>query len=491
MSNTQKAVRGISSQAIVTLVLGILEIILFSVMSRLLTREDFGYYAAISAITTVFESFSETGIGSALVQKKNVNADYINSAFTMSFAFGLFLTLLLFVLSKPLSSIVVGDYSLSVPLRIMSVTLLCHCLTSVNYSIMYKELKFFKVGTIKLCTFVLTAIVAILMAIRGWGFKAIVAQCVTHSLLALLISYIMVNNRYKFCFNTIIIKDIWQFSGWLMASAVFRNIASQVDKLVMPRMLSLSMLGSYSRPMGLIEKISSKVNSIFDVSLFPVLSRIQDDRDAMQRAFDKIYYFMNIVGMVMFVFFFFNASLIVRIFLGEKWLDLSSLFQIMSFVVIFKVQARLADCMLRSLAMTKMQFNYRVIESITKTTAVAIGAIWGLWGVTISVLLADIFVRISKIIFVAKKVDILPMQLINKMFKSWRFILVMLPPMILIYYVRPIGLHGDLLMIVTTLVIFSIVFVITPSAVGSLYKEIVYENIILKEIKKLSYGKRD
>ena len=42
-SNTQKVIKGISSQTLVTVVLGIVEIISFSVMSRLVNKEDFGY----------------------------------------------------------------------------------------------------------------------------------------------------------------------------------------------------------------------------------------------------------------------------------------------------------------------------------------------------------------------------------------------------------------------------------------------------------------
>ncbi len=42
-SNFQKTIKGFSSQTIVTLVTGIIEIAVFSIMSRILTKKDFGY----------------------------------------------------------------------------------------------------------------------------------------------------------------------------------------------------------------------------------------------------------------------------------------------------------------------------------------------------------------------------------------------------------------------------------------------------------------
>ena len=86
-----------SSQTLVTIVLGVIEVASFSIMSRLLTQEDFGYYAAITAITAVFASFSETGIGSAIVQQKELTKRFIDNAFTICLLFGTFISLLLFL----------------------------------------------------------------------------------------------------------------------------------------------------------------------------------------------------------------------------------------------------------------------------------------------------------------------------------------------------------------------------------------------------------
>ena len=108
-SNTQKAIKGISSQTLVTLSLGVIEIALFSIMSRLLSKEDFGYYAVISAIMVVFTSFSETGIGAAIIQRKETDRNYINNAFTLSLLFGSFIMIILLLLSGVISDIVADE----------------------------------------------------------------------------------------------------------------------------------------------------------------------------------------------------------------------------------------------------------------------------------------------------------------------------------------------------------------------------------------------
>ena len=123
-SNTSKALKGMSSQTLVTIMIAVVELVSFSIMSRLLTKEDFGYYAAVTAILAVFKSLSETGIGSAIIQRKNPDARYINNSFTISLFFGLFLMAFLCALARPIAVMVV-DETLTIPLLIMSVTLLC------------------------------------------------------------------------------------------------------------------------------------------------------------------------------------------------------------------------------------------------------------------------------------------------------------------------------------------------------------------------------
>ena len=47
---SEKAMRGFGSQTLIVIGIGVVNLIYFSVMSRLLSKEDFGYFAIITAI---------------------------------------------------------------------------------------------------------------------------------------------------------------------------------------------------------------------------------------------------------------------------------------------------------------------------------------------------------------------------------------------------------------------------------------------------------
>ena len=484
-TNTDKAIKGMSSQTLVTIVLGVVEVVSFSIMSRLLTQEDFGYYAAITAITTVFASFSETGIGSAIVQQKELSKRFINNAFTLSFLFGSFISLLLLVLAKPLSH-TVADESMMVPLMLMSGTLLLNCLTSVNTSIMHRRLQFLRIGSIRLVALVVTTIIAIWLAYKGFGYYAILTKAILTSVITYILSLIMCKTRFGFALDGPTFKKIFSFSGWLMASVAFRNLAHQIDRLMMPRLLSVTSLGAYNRPKDFVEQISGKFCGIFDSALFPVLSGLQDNVQALNSGFRRSMYIMNMFALLLSMAFMFNSDLLIRIFFGEQWLHLSPVMFVVSFSILFNFDGRLADCYLRSLAMTKQQFFFRVLETVLNIIGVLIGSRWDILGVAIGVVITNAIAKLIKITFVGLKVNMAPSSTIGIILSSWRYALLFLPICLLAFVFLPKTWTGDIIMALVFVFVGSFIFLLMPTFVGHEYKEDVFSRIQLFVRDKLN-----
>lgn len=482
-SNRQKVVKGVSSQTLVTIVLGVVEIGSFAIMSRLLTQQDFGYYAAITAITSIFATFSETGIGSAIVQQKELTKRYIDNAFTISLLFGIAISLALFSLSGVLSR-GVADESMKVPLMLMSATLLLHCLSSVNISLIHRKRQFMRLGAIKLVALIVTTACAIWFAYKGYGYYAIIIKAVLSSIITYFLSLFLCKTKFGIALDGETFRKIFSFSGWLMASAFFKHLAHQIDRLLMPRLLSVSALGAYNRPKDFIEQISNKLNDIFDTALFPVLSSIQDDMIALKSAFKRSMSLMNMFGLLLTLAFLFNSGLIIHIFFGEQWMNLKPVMMIISCSLLFNVDGRLADCYLRSLAMTKQQFYFRMFEFTLKTLGVVIGFKWGIEGVALSVVITNFIAKIVKIIYIGNKIDVSTREILLLLVSSWRYSLILLPVCVLSIFFLPETWMGEILLALIFVGVVVGIFCFMPKFVGCYYEEEVYAKIKALVIKR-------
>lgn len=484
-SNSQKVVKGISSQTLVTLGMGVMEVVVFSILSRLLSKEDFGFYASITAITVVFGSLSEAGIGSALIQKKDADRGYVNTSFTLSFILGSVFSFILFVLSGVLSKAIV-DESLTASLRIMSITILCNSLTSVNIGMMYRRLEFFQVGIVNFFAFLVSSAVAICMALRGLGFQAILTKAVLYSIIATFLSYFLAKTKYRFQIEHKYIGSIVNFGGWLTFSVMLRNFATQADKLLMSKFLSVASLGAYNRPKEFINTISMKLNGIFDTALFPILSGIQDQKESIRNAYYSSLYYMNIFSMLLALGFIFNAGLIIRIFFGTEWLDLSPVFIILSLSLVFNIDGRLCDCFFRSLALVKYQFFIRLLEFVLTIGCLLIGFHWDIIGVSIAVLISHITIIIIKLSIITPKVKSNFRKVILQVLSAWRFALVMCPIMLMSHNCLPKTFVGDIINLTVFGFITLLLFIITPSIVGISYKEGAYKSIMNRIRKRFA-----
>ena len=487
-SNTQKTIKGLSSQSIVTIVLGIVEVVSFSLMSRLLTKEDFGIFAVVSAVVTIFSSISEAGLGASLVQRKSLNKSFVDNVFSLSMIMGVALMLLLILSSGLISSLILGN-EIRLALILMSISLPVHSLSSVNLSLLQRDYKFITIGVIRVTSVVVSTVIAVILAIHSYGYYSIIAKAVSAPCILYLLSLIYARRKYSFQLNKEYIKEIVNFSGWFMASRLLRNLSKQLDKLLMPRLIDVETLGAYSRPKDFIEQFSGKINGIFDTALFPVLSSIQDDNARLKSSLSKSLYFLNLFSTFLALAFIFNSRLIIRVFFGSEWINLVPLFIILSIAIVFNVDGRLADCYFRSLGRTKQQFFFRVGEVASKIVGVVIGAYFGVIGIAIGVVLSESILRVGKLLYISSTIGVKVKVIFTWLFSSWRPMLFIVPLCSLTFILSPNSLWGDIITMIAFIITCLIPLVLFPTIIGGNYKAELYPKVICQIKQHLHFTK--
>jgi len=469
--------KGASAQTIITIVQGVLEVVSFSIMSRLLTETDFGYYAAMTAIAVVFSALSETGIGSAVIQRKSLDSNYINNAFTLSTLVGVVLTLLMCLFSGLLAK-AVADVSMQVPLMIYSTTIFLGCFSSVDFSLLQRELKLYQLGFVRIIPQVISTVIAIVLAIKGFGYYSILAKVVLAALLSTIMARYLVKIRYRIALDISSFKQIFGFSGWLMLSSLFRKFSDQIDRLLMTSLFSINTLGLYSRPKDFITEISDKCGTIYDTVLFPVLSGVQDEKDKIRNAYEYSLYFLNLLALVVMLILIFNSELIIRIFFGEKWMHVNTLFIILSFSVIGFFNGRTSDIYLRSLGMTKEQFLFRVAQFVTTALFIILSAKLGIEAVAIAFIIAYMIIVLAKMVVISKHIDMSFEKSLWMSVSAYKVLIIMAPLYIVLQIFLPNVLWGNIVKCMAFIIAMLISFFAFPTIVGPYYKQNAYNSIV-------------
>ncbi len=462
--------------------MGVLELLYFAIMSRLLTKSDFGYFAAISGVMAICISLSEAGLGSAIIQKKNTSESHISTAFTLSIILGVIGTVIVFIASPWIANIVV-DETLTSPLRLMSFSIFLYSLMSVGNSILYRKLNFKQVGVNTIISYVLSSAIAIIMAYAGYGLYSIVVACILNSLFTVILLYSFNVEIPRFRIYKDEVAGIVSFGGWLTTGVIFNNISNQLDKLVLSKWLSVSALGAYNRPAGFVTTINTKICNIFDTVLFPMLSEIQDNQEKVTSVFFRTVSLLNSFSIILASIFFFNAELIITIFFGQDWLEIVPVMRIVSLGIIFRIDSRLVDCFFRSLNYVKLGTQIRIIGVVITFLSLYVGAQYGIIGTAWGVFVSNLLLVLIKMVALAIKVKANIFEMFEAWIKAWKP--AVLPAIVgCIYLFIPNMLLVNIVFGLFFVSIILIEFIFYPQIVGKEYCDSVYP-IVEKSITQI------
>lgn len=419
MSNntSDNFLKGISVQTIVYGFSGILQVVVFAIFSRILSKTDFGYYAALNGITMIFIGISDAGIGSAVIQQKNLTKKYSATAFTVSLILGALIALLFFLISPWLATFII-DEKLILPLQLMSIPLLLNGMSGFAASSLKRDLKFVVVGKCRLLSYIISAIVGIIYGFYGGGVYALVLLFILDSVLYTI--FVFSNIPFPgFSIGRQESKSALSFGGWLTLGVIMSTIANQLDKLVLGKWLSVSRLGAYNRPSGFVMHLIGQMNLIFDSVLFPILSTFQDSKEKFRSVLYSSYKLLSTFGVMLAFILFFNANLIITIFFGSQWQDLVIVLKIMSLSAVFMLNNTLADCFFRSFNLVKAGFFVRTFGVILTLSFLYIGAQYDIVGVAVSILLSNFLVVIIKIVYLCIKSEASCLKMLSISARAW------------------------------------------------------------------------
>lgn len=476
-SNTDKVIKGVHSQALVVAIRAIVSLLYFSIMSRLLTPNDFGYFALITAITTILNSLSEAGLGSSIIQKKDADSEFRSTAFTLSMISGGVFSIILFCFSKQFSLLVCGTGTLTLAFRMMSSIILLTSINNITWASYMKKLHFFKFGILQISAEVLSYLVGIILAYHGFGFYAIVWVSISNQIFLTIILLFL----KKYDFHIIIvrryIKEIVNYGGWLTGAVILRNLTDEIDKIIIGRLLPITDLGALNRPSGFVSRISSNVNGIFDTVLFPILSSIQENPEQIHRAYIKVMTLVAIFSVILASFLTLGSKLIIDVFFGSQWESLQLILIVFSLSLIVNGFSRSADSFFRSLGIVKNYFLARFINWLISILFVIIGCHFGILGASIGMATATFISCIIKYILQYKYVGVNTKILIKNIFNNIKYPVLLLLICSLIMFMFPYGDYFSMFIYCLLLIISILLF---PKLFGNVFQEVVIDRYLTK-----------
>lgn len=351
-------------------------------LARMLTPDDFGLIAMMMVFTGFAGLLMDVGLGSALVQKKDIQEIHYNTVFWTNLGVGAGLCLLVSA-SSPYISQFYGRPELTDVGRVLSLQFVLGALALVPRQRLVKNLSFQVTAVADLLGMIVGGLAAVYMVAEGFGYWALAWQPVVLRLVAT--GYIWSVARWvpAFTFSGSALKELFGFSFYVFATRMVRYGTDKADKLLAGKYLGGDAAGLLDKAQSMmlfpLQNVSHTVGSV----MFPALSLIQSDKVRVRKVYLRSTQAIALLTFPMVAGIFAVSENFVLGVLGEQWAEMIPLLQILCLAGVARSIVTVTGSIYLSQGRAKLQFKVNLLTRPIALAGVIIGLFWGVKGIVI------------------------------------------------------------------------------------------------------------
>ena len=298
------------------------------ILARLLTPYDYGCIGMLSIFMVLAEAFIDGGFGSALIQKKRPTQVDYSTIFWWNIGMAFLMYIILFV-SAPSIAKFYDIPLLCDVLRVQGLVLFIYALNIIQRNQLKKKLNFKLLSIVSVSTSIIALSITILMAYKGFGVWALVAQNLIVAAIPSIVFWFYVKWRPIWIFSLQSFKELFGFGVYMFLTHLVNNFSSKIQGLLIGKIYSPATMGYFSKAMGTENLASHSISNVMTQVTYPLYAEVQGDETAMvnmiKRLTSSIAY---LTFPLMFVLLLTAKPLFVLLY-SDRWIQSVPYFQIL------------------------------------------------------------------------------------------------------------------------------------------------------------------
>lgn len=294
--------------------------IISMILARILLPEDYGVLSILLIFITISQVFVQSGLGMALIQKKDADNKDFSAVFYVSLIIAVVIYTILFFLS-PFVAIFFEMKDLTDTLRVISISLFMGAFSSILNSILVKKMQFGKLLVANMSGSILSGVAGVVLAINGFGIWSLVWQYIFNQFIALCLMEFFCK-WFPCGFSCLSrIKPLFNYGYKILISNLISTTYNELRGVLIGKKYTPSTLAYYDKGKQFPHLIISNLDQTINNVMFPVYSGSKDDvvkiKELLRKSMQISTYLISplIFGMCAI------AYPLVVVLLTEKWVN--------------------------------------------------------------------------------------------------------------------------------------------------------------------------
>ena len=376
------------------------------ILVGVLSPDDFGLMAMAMVVIGFLDIFKDLGTSSAIIKEENPSNELKCSLFWVNVGFGLLIFVIIYFAS-PLLAVLFNSSKVELVLQLLSLSFLFAGFSIQQKALLEKKMSFQILSLIELFSSAIAFLVAVYLALNGFGVWSLVWQVLSNTFLSTVLIWIFSNWKPGLLFKFSELRKITAYSANLVGFNIINYFARNGDYFLIGKFLGDHELGHYYLAYRIMLYPLRNITLVISRVIFPAFSKIQHENAKLREAYVRITNSIAIITFPMMAGLALVSFNFTEAFFGENWdtklvahiiiilAPVGALQSIISTVGnIYQVKGR-----------TDWMFRWSLFASTLTLLGFIIGLKWGITGVAISYLITNVLMIFP--------VFMIPFKLIN------------------------------------------------------------------------------
>lgn len=365
----------------------LLQAIVSIIVANRIMPDDMGIIAVLTVFVTLSQVVIDSGFSQTLIRKANATAE----DFKAVFRFNLIASLALYAILTATTPWVATYYGWDMIQKVAPVLYLLlplNALCVIQNTIMVREFRFAQLSTIIFLSSLISGILAIVMALTGFGIWSLVGQRVSMMATKAILLWWKSPWRWRRDIATGSLREMAPYSLRLIATDMITAIYNNIAQLFIGKMYSADMLGYYNQAQKLKDMpVNATMQSIQSVT-FPALAKISDNPTKFDEGYRRVLMLTAFVMLPIMVGLIATADDIYMLLLKPQWHPAIPYFRIMCLIGIFYPISAIAYNVLKvrsnGAIILRLEIIKKVIMTIILFTTIPISVMAIAWGMVVA-----------------------------------------------------------------------------------------------------------
>lgn len=288
------------------------------VLARLLAPEDYGVVALACMFNILVGIFISGSMDAALIQKKDADELDYNTVFYSSLFMSFVIYGVVYFGSPYFASLYHNDLICPV-MRVLALTMPIGALAMVQNAVISRQMEFKKFFCSSLIGQVISAVIGVVMAYQGFGPWALVAQQIASTITNTMVMFCIVRWHPKLQFSWDRFLILFNFAWKKTTSSFIGTLCDQLKGYLIGFKYTTADLAFFNRGEGLPQMFNTNISGTINTVLFPALSQLQNDREAVKRGMRRAMMTSSYILSPIFIGLAATSDKIVPLLYSSKW----------------------------------------------------------------------------------------------------------------------------------------------------------------------------